>query len=53
MIVKTASLDRIDSSKDYLVGNVEIVCMAVNLAKNNFNKKDMIDFIKEIKIEYI
>ena len=46
--LKKASLDRIDSSKGYIEGNVEFVCSAINLAKNNFPKKDMILFVKEI-----
>ena len=46
--LKKASLDRIDSSKGYIEGNVEFVCSAINLGKNNFPKKDMILFVKEI-----
>lgn len=46
---KKASLDRIDSSKGYVKGNVEFVCMAINLAKNKFTKQDTISFISEIK----
>ncbi len=46
--LKKASLDRIDSSKGYLKGNVEFVCMAINNAKNNFKKEEMISFIQEI-----
>jgi hypothetical protein len=45
--LKKASLDRIDSSKGYIKGNVEFVCMAINLAKNNHTKEDMISFIKD------
>lgn len=44
-----ASLDRIDSSKGYIEGNVEFVCSAINLGKNNFSKKEMIEFISNIK----
>src|ERR1035437_1044356 len=46
--LKKASLDRIDSSKGYLKGNVEFVCMAVNLAKNNHTKEEMLYFVKDI-----
>jgi endogenous inhibitor of DNA gyrase (YacG/DUF329 family) len=45
---KKASLDRIDSSKGYVQGNVEFVCQAINLAKNSFSKEDMKKFISEI-----
>lgn len=41
-----ASLDRIDSSKGYVQGNVEFVCLAVNYAKNGFSKEQMIEFFK-------
>lgn len=47
--LKKASLDRIDSSKGYIKGNVEFVCMVINLAKNNYTKKEMEEFITEIK----
>jgi hypothetical protein len=47
--LKKASLDRIDSSKDYIKGNVEFVCCAINLAKNSFTRKEMEIFISEIK----
>jgi hypothetical protein len=43
---KSASLDRIDSSKGYVEGNVEFVCLAVNYAKNGFSKEVMLDFFK-------
>ena len=46
--LKKASLDRIDSSLGYRKGNVEFVCLAINLAKNNHSKNDMAKFIREI-----
>lgn len=45
---KKASLDRIDSSKEYVRGNVEFVCQAINLAKNAFTREEMKAFISEI-----
>lgn len=39
-----ASLDRIDSSKGYIQGNVEFVCLGVNLAKASFPKEQMVEF---------
>lgn len=44
-----ASLDRIDSSKGYVRGNVEFVCLSVNYAKNGFSKEQMQDFIRQIR----
>lgn len=38
----TMSLDRIDSDTDYVVGNVQLVCVAVNRMKSDFPEKDFI-----------
>lgn len=46
--LKKASLDRIDSSKGYIEGNVEFVCQGINYAKNSFTRKQMKEFIAEI-----
>jgi len=46
---KKASLDRIDSTKGYIKGNVEFVCMAINYAKNSFTREEIKKFIKEIQ----
>jgi hypothetical protein len=43
----TASLDRIDSGKGYIKGNVEFVCLAVNYAKNEFSRQQMLDFFHQ------
>ena len=45
-----ASLDRIDSSKGYVQGNVEFVCLAVNYAKNGFSKEQMIEFFRLVTV---
>lgn len=42
--IDQASLDRIDSSKDYVTGNVWIVCLGVNFLKNSFALEDVIRF---------
>ena len=47
--LKKASLDRIDSSVGYRCGNVEFVCYAVNLGKNNHTKSEMEEFVRERK----
>lgn len=47
--LKKASLDRIDSSKGYEEGNVEFVCLGINLAKSDRTKEEMISFVHEIK----
>lgn len=43
-----ASLDRIDSSKGYVLDNVEFVCLAVNYAKNAFSREEMLNFFKKL-----
>lgn len=45
-----ASLDRIDPNKGYIKGNVEFVCYCINVMKNDFTKKEMIEFINKIKV---
>lgn len=44
-----ASLDRIDSTKGYVEGNVEFVCLGVNLAKKSFSKEQMLDFFSQVR----
>jgi hypothetical protein len=44
-----ASLDRIDPNIGYTKGNVEFVCYCVNVMKNDFSKKEMVNFINLIK----
>lgn len=44
-----ASLDRIDSSLPYEMGNVQFVSGCINMAKNIMPNDDMIAFIKAIK----
>ena len=46
-----ASLDRIDSNREYVKGNVEFVCCAINLAKNSFTREQMKEFLREIVVE--
>lgn len=44
-----ASLDRIDSSMGYVVGNVQFVSMSCNLAKCGMSHKDMLYFCDIMK----
>ena len=45
---KTASLDRIDSDKGYIKGNVEFICLMAQYAKNHFKKDDVMDFCEAV-----
>ena len=44
----TASLDRIDSDKNYIIGNIQWVHKDVNYMKNNFNELYFIEVCKKI-----
>lgn len=46
---KSASLDRIDSYKGYVKGNVQFVCVSLNYAKHYFSNAEILDFIRELK----
>ena len=41
------SVDRIDSSKGYLKDNVQLVCQAINFAKNSFTNEQILKFWNE------
>lgn len=42
------SIDRIDSSRGYVEGNIQLVCHAVNLAKNSWPQDVFIDLCRKI-----
>jgi len=44
-----ASIDRIDSTKGYVPGNIQLVCKAINLAKNKNTNEEMMAFIKALR----
>ncbi|RTK96823.1 MAG: hypothetical protein EKK64_02905 [Neisseriaceae bacterium] len=43
-----ASLDRIDSSKGYIKGNIQFVSLISQYAKNNWNENVIFDFAKAV-----
>jgi hypothetical protein len=43
-----ASLDRIDSSKGYVIGNVQFVCYMAQCCKSMFSSKQMIEFCEAV-----
>ncbi|MFZ9876749.1 MAG: hypothetical protein ACO3EY_06820 [Candidatus Nanopelagicales bacterium] len=45
---QTASLDRIDSSKGYIVGNIQWVHKRINIMKMDLPEEEFLHFIKEI-----
>lgn len=46
--LKGASLDRIDSNKGYVEGNVQLICMMLNLGKSDSEHDEFKDVLKEI-----
>lgn len=47
--LKRVSLDRKDSSKGYVLGNVQLVCMWANLAKRNRPDSEFLAIIDELR----
>ena len=45
---KSISLDRIDSSKGYVEGNVQLVCTGVNYMKKDMSDEMFISFCKKV-----
>jgi hypothetical protein len=43
-----ASLDRIDSQKGYLKGNVRFVALMANLARADFRDRDLLIFCRAV-----
>jgi hypothetical protein len=50
---KTASLDRINSSKGYIEGNVQWVHKDVNIAKNKLSHEDFIKLCQDVSKKFI
>ena len=48
----TASLDRIDSSKGYIKGNVQWVCKKINMMKQQYSQKEFIEMCKKVAINF-
>lgn len=46
--IYTASLDRIDSKKGYIKGNIQFISIMANYAKNRFSHDMMLEFCKAI-----
>lgn len=44
----SASIDRIDSTKGHIKGNIQIVCQWVNYGKKNFPNSDMIKIVNDL-----
>lgn len=49
--LERASLDRIDSSRGYLKGNIQFISPQANYAKSNYTKKEVLEFCRAV-VEY-
>jgi len=47
------SVDRIDSSLPYQIGNIQLVCLALNYAKNDWNNSLILDFVNQLRSSII
>ena len=47
-VPRTASLDRIDSTKGYIPGNLRFVCVMANLARNRFSDEELKEFCRAV-----
>lgn len=49
--LESASIDRIDSSKGHVKGNIQIVCLGINRLKNSHSNEEVSQFLKRIQNE--
>lgn len=52
-LLRLASLDRIDSCKGYVKGNIQFVSAMANLAKNNLSHNEMVEFCMLIAKQWV
>ena len=48
VVPTNCSLDRIDSKKGYVVGNVQLVCRAANIAKSDMSTSDFVTMCRAV-----
>jgi hypothetical protein len=48
VVSTNCSIDRIDSKHGYVVGNVQLVCRAANIAKSNLVQSDFVQLCKAV-----
>lgn len=50
--LQNASLDRIDSTKNYSKANTQLVCMAPNMMKSTFTMDELLLFVRNIALHH-
>lgn len=48
--INQVSIDRIDNSKGYIKGNIQLVCLGINYLRNTFEIEEVIKLLKEINL---
>lgn len=48
VVPTNCSIDRIDSSLGYIIGNVQLVCRAANVAKNNLSRAEFVKLCRAV-----
>ena len=46
--LRSMSIDRIDNAKGHTIGNVQLTCMAINLAKNRHTNDELCEFLNNM-----
>lgn len=46
--LRSASIDRVDSNKGYVLGNIQLVCKGINLLKGCHSNKETLEFLMKI-----
>jgi hypothetical protein len=47
-VLTNMSVDRINSDKDYVRGNIQFVCLMANMMKNKYNNKNLLSWSRKI-----
>lgn len=47
--LKKVSIDRIDNSKGYAEGNIQLICKWVNLAKNSSSNEEFLEILSDLR----